>query len=223
MGPGAARRAGMDDDPLSPEDLQAVALEDLFAPQLPRTGRAAAPLGLIYIRDLTADDIKLACETPLGTQAPALAKIRARHHSLAKLVAEGRSGAEIAALTGYTASRVSILTSDPTFGELVAYYQSMGAEIYADVHKQLALLGMTAIEELQERLEEAPASLTTREVRELGEFALDRSIAPKAGAAGASVGPGAGSPVTVNIKFQGTDRGQPAPLIDITPQDDDDN
>jgi len=46
---------------------------------------------------------------------------------------------------------------------------------YLDAHARLVALGLTAAEELLERLEESPEKLSTREVREIMEAALDRS------------------------------------------------
>jgi len=68
------------------------------------------------------------------------------HHTLARLVAEGKSHPECSVITGYGVEYVSMLERDPAFRELVAYYKEQVSAAYINVHERLAVLGATAME-----------------------------------------------------------------------------
>jgi hypothetical protein len=70
-------------------------------------------------RELTAADLT-ALGRPRGVKAPALKRLTAMHHSIARLMAQGETGYAIALATGYSESRISILRGDPAFQELIA-------------------------------------------------------------------------------------------------------
>lgn len=110
---------------------------------------------------LTQADIVLLQETPKGTSdggaVTPLTRIRERHHALARLLATGGcSMAEASILTGYDISRISILKNDPSFKELVLFYQNEVNAEYKTMQAQLAGLGSDALDELRRRVEEEP-------------------------------------------------------------------
>lgn len=159
----------------------------------------------LYIRDLTADDIKsLSTRAAYGSQPGALIqKLRAPHHTLARLVAEGKKHPQCALITGYTIEYIAMLERDPAFQELVAYYKENVAEVYINVHERLASLGTLAMEILQERLTdpEQVKKLSPGILREIMNDALDRSVAPsKVGQIGQGGG-GATPTPAFNINF----------------------
>ena len=157
----------------------------------------------LYIRDLTADDIKsLSTRATYGSQPSQLIqKLRAPHHTLARLLAEGKKHPECSIVTGYTVEYIVMLERDPAFQELVAYYREQITPIYLNVHERLATLGAMAMEIIQERMSDSEKvnTMTTGQLREIMNDALDRSVAPS------KVMQGAGG-------FNG---GQPAPAINI--------
>lgn len=158
---------------------------------------ARTPLRLEVLRELGPDDVA-AMPSP-AAKPPIVAKLRHTHHLLARLLAEGRKAVEVSAITGYSQSRISILQQDPAFRELIEHYKSQVHEAYLNVHGRLAALGVTCVEELQERLEDNPGQFTPAQLREIAEMAFDRSVAPKKGAAaGASGAPG----VSISVTFQ---------------------
>lgn len=53
-----------------------------------------------------------------------IAKLRDSHHIMARLFVSGLTNAEVAAETGYTISRVSVLRGSPAMEELVAKYRA---------------------------------------------------------------------------------------------------
>ena len=163
-------------------------------------GKRSGPLELVVMRELNGGDLDLLRNPPAQGQIVApLQRLRHTHHMLARLLAEGRPGVECSMITGYSQSRISILQNDPAFKELVAYYAQQTEAKYLDVHERLASLGIDTIEELHERLDTQPEKITTRELMELAELTLDRSVAPPKGAA--AKGQGGGVPVSVSINF----------------------
>ena len=135
-------------------------------------------------------------------------RLRARHHQLARYIAEGKAIREAAFIVGYAPQTVSSYMSDPAFRELVDYYKAQVNHEYLDMHHKLGSLAATAVDILHERLEERPAAFTNNELRQIINDACDRSVAPSKGAA-------AGSGVSINVRFVKADP-QP-PVIDVTP------
>lgn len=119
---------------------------------------------LEIVRPLTPGDLQE--PKSKGVTTPAVQKIRLSHHLIARLVAEGKKGVEIAAITGYSQSRVSLLQKDPAFAELVGYYAQQVQGKFVDVHERLAALQADAVQELQDRLD-AGEKLTTFELMEI--------------------------------------------------------
>src|SRR5262245_9909428 len=122
-------------------------------------GRRNVDLTVQVVRGLVpADLVLLAGER--GTKPIAIKALRERHHSIARLIAEGRHQGEVAAITGYTQSRISILLTDPTFAELVAFYKREIDVAYVDLHTTLAGMALDAAQVLRERLEDNPEDVS---------------------------------------------------------------
>lgn len=141
--------------------------------------RAAPPPVARVVRELTAEDLLEAGTTEgLGSQPIPIKSLRQSHHTLAQLLAKGEKPANISIITGYSISRISILKSDPSFQELLSYYEDMEAEGYklarADMRERLAQFGFDTMEVLQERISEEPEKFTNKELILAAELALDR-------------------------------------------------
>lgn len=142
---------------------------------IPRRGRPAQPLSLDIVRELCAEDLTRCADGPI-TSAPPLQKIRAAHHRPAKLIAEGYTLIEVAAVCGTTPQRLSQLQNDPAFANLVAYYhdQSMTALIddQARLKSQRVDIAGMANEEIISRLsnEDKVKSIPLGELRKLSEL-----------------------------------------------------
>ena len=160
------------------------------------------PFAMTYQRDLDEGDLsELASPSPLATAPSSLKALRTTHHTVARLLAEGRKAVEVAAITGRSQSNISILQDDPAFQELLAYYASQKEVIYLDVHQRLAGLGTTALEVLQERLEDSPDTIRTKELVEIAEMALDRSVAPPRAGTKSAGGPSGNAGVNIQVQF----------------------
>jgi hypothetical protein len=136
-----------------------------------------------YVRDLTAADLaRLANALP--TTIPPLKKMRATHHKQAQLLALGHKPTEVARVCGTTPSRLSVLQNDPTFSELISYYQSQQSEVAIETHKRVQETLVDVLElaanEIQERLSDDTklSRLDVSELRKIAEFAADRTVAP---------------------------------------------
>lgn len=159
----------------------------------------------LYIRDLTAEDIaSIGKRASYGSQPGQLIqKLRAPHHTLARLLAEGKKHPECSIVTGYTVEYVVMLERDPAFQELVSYYKEQLVPIYLNVHERLASLGAMAMEIIQERMSdpEKVKTMTTGQLREIMNDALDRSSAPSRVMQGAGGFNGGQSAPAINIQF----------------------
>lgn len=139
-------------------------------------GRKLSALELEILGPIGPQDLIAREEGGLPTsEAPTIAKLRGIHHEIAQLLAQGLSETEVSAITSYSLSRISILKKDPSFKDLVAFYQKQKTEQFADVQKRLATLSLDAIGEIQERLAEKPDSISTSQLIELSKVTLDRA------------------------------------------------
>lgn len=180
----------------------------------------------LYIRDLTAEDIaSIGKRASYGSQPGQLIqKLRAPHHTLARLLAEGKKHPECSIVTGYTVEYVVMLERDPAFQELVSYYKEQLVPIYLNVHERLASLGAMAMEIIQERMSdpEKVKTMTTGQLREIMNDALDRSSAPSKVMQGAGGFNGGQPAPAISINFVSSPSlpaSERAQLIDITPKE----
>lgn len=124
-------------------------------------------------RALTPADIESLGLHPAPVQR--IKKLCDSHHAVARLVAEGRPGVEISALTGYVQSRISILKSDPAFAELVEFYRGEQRDAYANLADRMALLSLDTIQELQDRLVNEPESFQIDQLQAQLRMLADRT------------------------------------------------
>lgn len=194
---------------------------------VPSRGPVAAPLHLEVVRELIPDDLKALVNAP-KTDVPVLQRLRAIHHRQAMLVAEGKPNNEIAAIVGSTAQRIVQLKHDPTFMELVGYYQDQiitaQLEDSARLKDKLVDTAEMALDEIRDRLEDPNkrSVMPVGELRKIAEFGLDRTVAPPKSTTTITT-----QPQTITLDFGGrgfrndnrNDDKRIAP-IDITPEPD---
>jgi hypothetical protein len=103
-----------------------------------------------------------------------LQTLKARHHTLARCLAEGMNESDAAMFAGYTPQTVVILKNDPTFQNLIKLYQrdaNTAAELFRE---EMGRAGLGAWKELNRRIEEEPEELGTTILKELAVAASDR-------------------------------------------------
>lgn len=137
-------------------------------------GRRRADLTVEKRRSLTIADLS-AEAVDIDAYLSPLKQLRSQHHKLARLIAEGKRLEETCLITGYSLSYVSNLKNDPSFKGLVAYYEQQVDEIFIDVQERLKDLGISSVEELQDRLATSPERFSSRELMELAELCFDRA------------------------------------------------
>lgn len=180
---------------------------DLLSIDTVRTrGRAQARVVVTGTRELTLGELE-SLRDERGVRPPPVKKLRERHHALARCLADGLTNNEAALTTGYDPSRISILLADPAFKDLIAFYRSAKVEQYADMHQRLAVLGTTAVDELQDRLEEAGESFSANELLKVAEFAADRS----------GYGPSSKQEVSHTVNFGARLEAARRRMIDVSP------
>lgn len=178
----------------------------------PARGKRKVPIEYVVLRELNDRDMALLKDPPkLGTTTPEVQRMTHRHHSLARLLAEGRSGVECSAITGHSQSRISILQDDPAFQELISFYKGQLQTVYLNVHERLAALGISCMEELQERLETNPGEFTARELKEIMESTFNKTVAPDKTRGGVGGGQGSG-PIAISINFPASPHAGAPPL-----------
>lgn len=122
-----------------------------IAPRL--KGRATKVVSVRYVRDLQPGDLALLA-SERGIAAAPIKRLRDRHHALARCIAQGMSAADASAVTGYELATISMLKSDPSFRELVANYHRVEDSVMADFMQRTTTLTLTAMNNLQEKLED---------------------------------------------------------------------
>jgi len=136
---------------------------------------------------LSAEDATLPAPTS-ETKQPPLRRITERHKQLARILALGTPNNVAAALTGMTAPRVSVLRSDPSFKELIAYYSGQADEQFVShqeqIYEKLSLVSKMAADKLLDFLEEDGTDgepLTMEQVQSVLTSGVDRlGFSPKA-------------------------------------------
>jgi hypothetical protein len=164
------------------------------------------------VRELREQDFAL-LSLDRGTEPSVIKALRARHHQLARMMAQGLPTQDLVAATGYSESRISILKSDPTFRELVSYYERVVEDVYIETHARLAGISNTALDIINERMEDDPEKISMGQLIEVAKLGADRT----------GHGPTSTQNTNVNIGFasrleEARNRARTR-MLDITPKD----
>lgn len=146
-----------------------------------------------YVRDLEPSDLE-ALKLPRGSTPPSLVRIHSTHHALARCLALGMSNNQAAQITGYSASRISILKSDESFKALVEDYRAETKSIVADAQFRMAGDFLMAQEMLHDLMEANPETFTPQMLIEIIKMYADRT------------GHGPGQKISMDIKKDFIDR-----------------
>lgn len=179
------------------------------------------PLLIETGRELTEDDIHALELAPTNVIFP-IKHVRAIHHRQAQLVALGRPDNEIAAIVGTSVGRIRDLRTNPAFADLVSYYTEQQLEVDFETHlrvqgKIVDILELT-VNEIGDRLEDEGQikRIPIGQLRQLAEFAADRTIAPpRATQQGSTTPP---TKIELNFGFEGKDKEEKDNTIDVIPE-----
>lgn len=142
-------------------------------------GRRGQAIFVGETRDLTADDLHEFAEQERVLPEQTLKTLRHTHHTIARLLCDGVSQAEISVIVGVSQSRISILKNDPAFNELLTHYAGTKARIQVDMWTRLAQLGVSSIEVLEERVLDNPDTIDSATLLKIVETISDRTGFPK--------------------------------------------
>lgn len=195
---------------MAPPEIDLAELEFAIG-NAPRGRGRKSELRLELVRALGAEDLPALVAPPAhGMTASPLQSLRHSHHQAAQLIAKGTEVGEVALLTGYSPSTLYRLKGDPAFAELIEHYASERQRVLVDVLERMKALGLSTLDELQERLESDPAGWTKGELMQLTELLL---VKGGRGVGAATYGGGAGAPTAISINFVQADPG-PTLVID---------
>lgn len=153
-------------------------------------GRATKPISAVLVGEIEEADIILLGEER-ATPAQEIKSLKARHHQLARLLAEGTEPGQAAVIAGYTLSRVSVLQADHAFNELVIFYRNQVTDVYLDTHKRFNHVANNALGMIEDRMEETPETFSINQLIEVAKMGADRT----------GHGPSATQNVNVNVGF----------------------
>ena len=119
--------------------------------------RLRAPLRIRVVRPLIPEDFE---DVPTPTPPPSLRELKASHHHLAKLLADGRTTEDASRITGYSTGYISRLRGDASFAELITHYTTVEELAAVDYLGAMRAAGMDALDLLRRRMEDDPGSLT---------------------------------------------------------------
>lgn len=153
---------------------------------------------------------------PLAVQRSPIAKLRERHHAVARHLSEGHPINTVSVLTGYTPQRITDLQADPAFQDLVSHYRSQQEDASADYVERMRALGVDAVNEIHDRLEEEPEKISIDQL-----LGIAKSMADRTGH-----GPSTTTNQNVNIGIaeqlraadQRLRRAKEAEIVDVTPE-----
>ena len=145
-----------------------------------RTPAAWKPLEAVLVKELTAADLDLPAEGKL--KPPPIARIGERHHTLAKLIACGKTQLEAGAMLNLTPQRVCAIVNDPAFAVVLQTHLDNQNEIMQSLVEKASGLSKDVIDELHNRFEDDAESFTNAQLLDIFKHTADKVI-PKGGAA----------------------------------------
>lgn len=138
-------------------------------------------LQIEVIRELTLEDLAAPQTRPALAPKSSIDRILGFHHAQARMIAEGKTLGQIAAVLGTSVNRLNTLLVDPAFEELVEYYRSQLEDVYLNTHMKASQVARLAMDRLMERLEVDSEKISTNQLREIAQGMLDRTdLPPKA-------------------------------------------
>jgi len=144
-------------------------------------GRRPHPLTAEVVREINEADLGLLAVNAFAPAPPQeLKRLSDRHHMAARLLAAAKPPGEVAMITGYSASRLSVIQQSPAFKELVSLYKREVDIEFGSVLETLAGLSKEALSEISDRLEEEPEQFSLKDLRETAAMGLNRTGFPEA-------------------------------------------
>lgn len=201
---------------LGPTDDDQLTLEDFLGHAvMPQPAQEAQQeLVVHYVRDAEPGEGRNLAPTTSVLQ------IRHTHHMIAQLLAQGKSQTEVSMLVGKSPQTIGRMRNDPAFQELEGFYKDQRQEIFAESMFRLNAIGLSAMEEIQSRLDddEVRKKMTHGQLMDLVEASVLRPLEAKTKATAT----GAAAPINVAVSFVEAPAREPSgPIIDLGPETED--
>lgn len=154
-------------------------LSEAFADSLAKDTKAPAVVTCTIEEALTEEHLQdyAAQSGQLGTTVKAAEKdirtLRAQHHSVARMLAEGIPESIVAEMCNYDKSYISLLKQNPAMIELIEHYRAPGNTSARLIGEQLRRVAGMSLEELETKL--LHKELSANELLQLAKLGFDRS------------------------------------------------
>jgi len=125
------------------------------------------------LRELAMTAIDAAAARPEEEDDPSdLKKVREKHHSVARMIANGLTQRMVSKLCGYTEGYISVLLNSPAMQELVELYRIQNGAAAQVITEKLKTVGLKAVEKLEQKLE--ADELNNQDLLGMAKLGLDR-------------------------------------------------
>lgn len=105
------------------------------------------------VRPLAPADLQALAAQGAARSVDEVSEIRSRHHRVAKLLAAGKSGVEVARLSGFSLATVYRLRQSPAFENLVLHYIQEIDGSMDELFERMNVVSLQLLDELQDRLD----------------------------------------------------------------------
>ena len=101
--------------------------------------------------------------------------LRARHHGVARLLAEGVPEGIVAEMSGYTAPYISTLKNNPAMIQLIEFYRSPKTDAAKIIGEKLRVSADMSLDLIRQKMEDEPDKITISELTAVAKLGFDRS------------------------------------------------
>lgn len=176
---------GVTEDPFSlldrpvsqalPELTQAPLNSQLWGRATPR----ASEVSVLGVRELSAAEVAAlpsnkAQRTP-GAPLRAIAKVKARHHEIARLIAAGAKDVEISEALGLSGGTLYRLRRSPAFQQLLFSYMAARDQEAISMSERIAHGAALALDRVSALLEDEDSQVSVGQLTSLTQMLLDRA------------------------------------------------
>lgn len=145
----------------------------------PTEGKQAEPVTCTIVRPLLPEDLAKYLDehgkltTTQNLRDRDIKVLREKHHSVARLLAEGVPDSVVAVMAGYTPEYISILKNNPSMVQLIEHYRLPSNEAAKHIGENLRRVAGMAWERIEERI--AKDELNSNELLAATKLGYDRS------------------------------------------------
>lgn len=118
---------------------------------------------------------EVAGEEPVRVPVSRVARLAHSHHMAARLIARGLSLTQVSLQTGYSYGRLASLKEDPTFKELIVYYERSENDLQGQVEERMLVVAEDIRQAIHEKVLDDPEDVKFGELIEAAKMFYDRA------------------------------------------------